>query len=219
MAKEKEMEKLAALEHEQWVYWSSGLVKQLEKGEKLSTKRLERWKNEWRPYAELNNDVKEYDRKWARKVMKLVANTDWEREMDTILKEYEIIADSAQNVTTWRQNANNFFLTINSFLLSAGAYLVGSALIGSVGVAIIGITIAFLWRKTIIYYRALNEAKFDVILKIEEILPISIFGNEWAEFEKKKVPTTTKTEMKLPLIFMAAYVMVIAYYILTVLKL
>ena len=58
-------EKLAKLEHEQWVAWSKDLAEK----EKLSESRIERWKKYWIPYEQLSEDVKEHDRVWARKVL------------------------------------------------------------------------------------------------------------------------------------------------------
>jgi len=70
------LEELAELEHKQWVYWSKSIIKQClvpqnapsECQEKLKEKR-ERWKKFWIPYSKLEENVKEYDRKWAKKVL------------------------------------------------------------------------------------------------------------------------------------------------------
>jgi hypothetical protein len=61
------LEELAAVEHEQWVTWSKTVAK-----EGLTPERIERWEKFWTEYAELDDDVKEYDRIWARKVLDLV---------------------------------------------------------------------------------------------------------------------------------------------------
>ena len=61
------LEKLAELEHEQWVAWS----KALDDTETLSDKRMERWVKLWVPYSELSEKDKEFDREWARKVFRL----------------------------------------------------------------------------------------------------------------------------------------------------
>lgn len=58
------IEKLAEIEHEQWVTWASNLAKQ----ENLSPERLRRWGQFLIPYSNLPEEVKEHDRKWARKV-------------------------------------------------------------------------------------------------------------------------------------------------------
>ena len=60
------LERLAELEHEQWLAWSRAVA-----GE-VSEERRRRWQTCWVPYAELPEEVKEHDRLWARKVLALL---------------------------------------------------------------------------------------------------------------------------------------------------
>lgn len=62
------IEKLAELEHLQWIEWSKNIASK----EKLSPGRVERWSRLWKPYAELTEEEKEQDREWARKVVALL---------------------------------------------------------------------------------------------------------------------------------------------------
>jgi hypothetical protein len=62
------IEVLAELEHEQWMKWSKDIADK----ETLSDGRLERWRKCWVPYAELTEDMKEFDREWARKSLLIV---------------------------------------------------------------------------------------------------------------------------------------------------
>jgi hypothetical protein len=62
------IEALAELEHTQWVAWSKDIAEK----EKLSRERLRRWKGLWIPYSELSEEMKEEDRKWARKAIKII---------------------------------------------------------------------------------------------------------------------------------------------------
>jgi len=57
------LERLAELEHEQWVAWSRAVAAE------VSEERRRRWQECWVPYAELPEGVKELDRAWARKVL------------------------------------------------------------------------------------------------------------------------------------------------------
>ncbi len=66
------LEKLAELEHKQWISWTKGLLNELEPGEVLSKKRVVRWKELWTAYKNLSDKSKEFDRKWARKVIQLL---------------------------------------------------------------------------------------------------------------------------------------------------
>ena len=57
------LERLAELEHEQWVSWSKGVAHE------VSPERRRRWQEYWVPYDALPEEVKEEDRVWARKVL------------------------------------------------------------------------------------------------------------------------------------------------------
>lgn len=59
------IEKLAEVEHEQWIQWSQAIASR----EKISNERFERWKSLWKEYGELTEGDKEMDRVWARKVL------------------------------------------------------------------------------------------------------------------------------------------------------
>lgn len=63
------IEKLAALEHDQWVAWAQNIM-ETERG--LSEERVLRWKQYFVPYEELTEEVKEHDRVWARKVIEVI---------------------------------------------------------------------------------------------------------------------------------------------------
>ena len=61
------LERLAELEHKQWVTWAKKII-ETEPG--LSKERVERWQKLFVPYSELPDEFKEYDREWARYVLR-----------------------------------------------------------------------------------------------------------------------------------------------------
>ena len=65
----KLIDKLAEIEHRQWVRWATTLIKE-EPG--LSESRKARWSKLLVPYSELSEEWKEYDREWARHVLREV---------------------------------------------------------------------------------------------------------------------------------------------------
>jgi len=77
----KLLEELSNLEHEQWLHWSKAVIKQLHEGispyetEKLRDRTMQlhqKWLKNWKPYDELDEETKEHDRVWARKVLDLL---------------------------------------------------------------------------------------------------------------------------------------------------
>jgi hypothetical protein len=60
------IESLAEIEHEQWMHWSKAVA-----GD-VSDATRNKWQRSWVAYAELKEEVKEADRVWARKVVKLL---------------------------------------------------------------------------------------------------------------------------------------------------
>jgi hypothetical protein len=66
MSEAELLERLAELEHEQWLAWSKAVAPE------VSPERRARWEACWVPYAELPDAVKEQDREWARKVLAVV---------------------------------------------------------------------------------------------------------------------------------------------------
>ncbi len=67
---EELLERLAAIEHEQWRRWSE----QIAISEKISEERLARWRGLWISYSTLSEESKEQDRVWARKVLDLLSD-------------------------------------------------------------------------------------------------------------------------------------------------
>ena len=60
-------EKIAKLEHEQWIEWS----KTLADSEDISLGRLIRWTGCWKDYKLLSEQQKDFDRIWADKILAL----------------------------------------------------------------------------------------------------------------------------------------------------
>lgn len=83
---DKFVEELSKLEHDQWVGWTKDIAKE----EDISEERLERWEKEWIPYEKLPEDVKEFDREYAKKVLDVV-----EKELPTEISNIVLPATEA----------------------------------------------------------------------------------------------------------------------------
>jgi len=62
------LERLSSLEHDQWMNWAKTILKT----ENISKERAERWEECFVPYSNLTEEMKEYDREYARKVIDLL---------------------------------------------------------------------------------------------------------------------------------------------------
>lgn len=69
--KQELLEKLAALEHAQWISWSRAVA------EEVSAERVERWRNFWVPYEDLPEEVKQLDRVWAEQVIRILGEAGY----------------------------------------------------------------------------------------------------------------------------------------------
>lgn len=62
------IEKLADLEHKQWMSWAKNILS----SEDINKERAKRWKQLFVPYKNLTEEMKELDREWARKALKII---------------------------------------------------------------------------------------------------------------------------------------------------
>jgi len=84
---EELIEQLAALEHEQWIYWSKAIAEK----QNISEEKLQSWRKLWIPYKDLSEEDKEHDRKWARKVLDtLKGETSTNQNFKAVFDELEI---------------------------------------------------------------------------------------------------------------------------------
>ena len=81
-------EQLAALEHEQWIKWAKAILPELKELTRhhlpynepkeagncgcQTCERIKRWEGLFIPYSELSEEMKDHDRKWADKVLKVI---------------------------------------------------------------------------------------------------------------------------------------------------
>lgn len=75
---DNKLERLSALEHQQWVKLTKYYAEDDEI--EVSDEKLEHWESLWKPYEELSEEQKEKDRKWARKVRKVMRGKELDYE-------------------------------------------------------------------------------------------------------------------------------------------
>lgn len=147
-------------------------------------------------------------------IVEMLEKKKMKSKEEIILEQYKLYVETAEKVSDRRQNSNNFFLTLNSILLTFTGYLTTfSFALWHTILAFTGISISILWFLTITSFRNLNSGKFRVIHKIEQKLPMKLFVDEWAYLRdgknSKKYIKISKVEQGIPLIFFILYLLII----------
>lgn len=133
-------------------------------------------------------------------------------EKTAVIDIYKTLIDMADKVSQRRQNANNFYLSVNTAIIGASAYLSTATANAPIGIAIIsvaGLLASLLWKRNIDSYKDLNTGKFHVITELETALPIAAFSAEWAFLERGETPSRYRqfhtVEKFVPYIFAAVH--------------
>lgn len=122
-------------------------------------------------------------------------------------EQYKIFVSSAEKVSDMRLNSNKFFITINSLIVTLFGIFLEKLSWAVWIIPVLGVGLAVLWIKSIKNYSELNSAKFKIINKIEEELPLDPYKKEWDILEKnEKYKTLSNTEKKIPYLFIGAYI-------------
>lgn len=66
-SKDELLEDLADLEHRQWMHWSKYVAENYDIPEELEDK----WRENWKSYSDLTEELKDKDRKWAKKALNI----------------------------------------------------------------------------------------------------------------------------------------------------
>lgn len=132
-----------------------------------------------------------------------------------VLEIYNTYLEMADRISTRREKANSFFLTLNVAVVGFVGYLSGSDKFSSDDpwlslVALAGILLSYLWYRIIQSYRNLNSAKFKVVIEIEKLLPLRPYDAEWESVGRGKnlklYRPFTRVEAIIPWIFLVLHV-------------
>jgi len=138
---------------------------------------------------------------------------------DHLLEQYKLYVESANKISSRRDSANHFYLTLNSALFAISGYL---SLLNKQSfiyliIPIVGIIISFNWLKTVTSYSNLNSGKFKVIHELEQSLPAKLFYYEWETIGKgktKEYVPISNVERGVPKSFIGMYVLIIIFLLL-----
>lgn len=119
-----------------------------------------------------------------------VSQTDYGNEYNShLLEMYKIYLEMTDRISSRRQSANNYFLTINTTLVGLISYLHLGAKNGThfyFIIALSGMILCFVWYRIIKSYKGLNSGKFKIIHLLEKKLPVSPYDAEWEIIRRGK---------------------------------
>jgi hypothetical protein len=131
------------------------------------------------------------------------------------LEQYKLYLESIEKTSDRRQSANNYFLTINTILISilAIAFETDSLInifLLKIFIPIIGVFFCIVFGILINSYKQLNTGKFSVLHEVESKLPISLYQYEWEILgegkDKKKYYPFSHVELVIPCCFGFVYI-------------
>ncbi|MGW5862081.1 RipA family octameric membrane protein [Streptomyces sp. NPDC055239] len=133
-----------------------------------------------------------------------------------VLELYKLAVEMADRISARRGAANAFFLSVQSALVTLVGFgtpkLAESPWWVSLAVALAGTTLSATWWMQLRSYRDLNTAKFQVINKLEEHLPVRVFADEWDALKRDPIAGWRKryaelgtSERVVPLVFTVAH--------------
>ena len=134
-----------------------------------------------------------------------------------VLEIYRIYLEMADRISARRENANSFFLTLNTAVVGFVGYLVGTDKVSPADpwllfIAVSGAVLSYLWYRIIRSYKGLNSAKFRVVHEIELLLPLRPYKAEWESVGRGKNPKLylpfTDVEIFVPWVFLVMHILV-----------
>jgi hypothetical protein len=119
------------------------------------------------------------------KLFNRVSSRFSEKRADLLFEQYKIYVELMDKVSERRHQANSFFLTVNTILVTVLTGFIAltqrpTTRYGwTIVAAISGIVFCLTWRRLIHSYSELNKGKFVIIHLLEARLPARLFSAEW----------------------------------------
>lgn len=125
------------------------------------------------------------------------------------LEIYKMYVERADAISSRRESANTFFLSVNTVLIGLIGYLDSTQACTKLAIGIAGSILCYFWYRLLLSYKGLNTAKFLVVHEIEKKLPLSPYDAEWEFLGRGKKPDCykpfTHIEMWVPRVFLALH--------------
>lgn len=170
-------------------------------------------------YGRLGILMGEEAKKIQSALMGITAGDYGDKYRDHLLAQYFRYLEMTDNISDRRSQANTYFLTINTGIVSAAGIMASIREtfhpLLLIPLAIAGVLLCWTWSRLIRSYRDLNTAKFKVIHEMEKELPMRPFDAEWESVERGENPKLykpfTHVEKFVPGIFIMIYGVLLIY--------
>lgn len=135
-----------------------------------------------------------------------------------VLEIYKLYIEMADQVSSRRNSANAFFLSINSALvalLGAGRAFTDKDIPSTffILVSVAGVVLSYQWYRLIRSYKDLNSGKFKVVHAIEKLLPVRPYDAEWTAVGRGERPDLylpfTEVEVRVPWVFLLLHLIIL----------
>jgi hypothetical protein len=137
-----------------------------------------------------------------------------EKQADIAFEQYKMLVESLNKINEIRELANTFWVTTNSLIISAIAYLISTkefsqqhkptlvwTLLG------LGFILAVLWLRSLTFVKKSVDFRNHFLLEFEKHLPAKIFTASIQGTERLKNRTSlTLNEALVPLLFIVGYI-------------
>lgn len=122
-----------------------------------------------------------------------------DKSEETLLTQWQTCVEMANAVSQRRDAMNNLFVTLNLAIVAAASFIWDAK---TIMLLVSGIIVCVVWIFFIRNFRELNRAKFEVINKLEQSLPVSAFSDEWQSLKKSKNTLRARSWKSLALCFL-----------------
>lgn len=159
----------------------------------------------------------------SAKLFNQIPNEMPKQEASLLIEQYKLYVEMMDKVSERRHQANSFFLTVNTVLITALTGFVSLTQQSSIQhgwiivAAIAGIVFCLTWRRLIRSYGQLNSGKFKIIHLLETRLPARLFDAEWDALNRGDgtlYKPFTQTEGGVPFVFAGLYVVLAVFAVL-----
>lgn len=121
-----------------------------------------------------------------------------------LLEQYKLYVEMADRISSRRQSANSFFLSVNTAIIALISYINWESTNDSSFywlVSLAGMALCFMWYRLVRSYKDLNAAKFKVIHEMEAKLPVAPYDSEWEKVGKGK-----NSKLYIPFTYIEIYI-------------